>query len=266
MMLSSSTRSVVTSQLKRIARTTKTSSSAVGSNIFNHSTVTTATPCIRLQNVRQFSVDSSATPTFSSYEYPTRSEAPEITTTKASDTSTTTTTTTTDGKKAKIYTAEDPFDDGGTLTIDERENLKAEQSKKLGSIQLSSLPITNTVPDFIPPNVSSNDLEVPETMITTLENGIRVVSQETYSQMCTVGVLTNVGSRHESVTGTVRSACIYCIYYIIYNVYTNKMECRAGQGRAVQCVVCTFACTPVINYREISFLHRLFFVNFISFI
>ncbi|OEU16163.1 LuxS/MPP-like metallohydrolase [Fragilariopsis cylindrus CCMP1102] len=39
-------------------------------------------------------------------------------------------------------------------------------------------------------------------MITTLENGIRVVSQETYSQMCTVGVLTNVGSRHESVTGT----------------------------------------------------------------
>lgn len=206
MMLSSSTRSVVTSQLKRIARTTKASSSAVGSsNIFNHSTVTTSTPCIRLQEVRQFSVDSSATPTFSSYEYPTRSEAPEITTTKASDTSTTTpttTTTTTDGEKAKIYTAEDPFDDGGTLTIDERKNLKAEQSKKLGSIQLSSLPITNTVPDFIPPNFSSNDLEVPETMITTLENGIRVVSQETYSQMCTVGVLTNVGSRHESVTGT----------------------------------------------------------------
>lgn len=233
MMLSSSTRSVVTSQLKRIARTTKASSSAVGSsNIFNHSTVTTATPCIRLQKVRQFSVDSSATPTFSSYEYPTRSEAPEITTTKASDTSTTTpttTTTTTDGEKAKIYTAEDPFDDGGTLTIDERKNLKAEQSKKLGSIQLSSLPITNTVPDFIPPNFSSNDLEVPETMITTLENGIRVVSQETYSQMCTVGVLTNVGSRHESVTGTVRSTCICCLYYtILYYIYTNKMECMAG--------------------------------------
>jgi predicted Zn-dependent peptidase len=41
-------------------------------------------------------------------------------------------------------------------------------------------------------------------LITTLENGIRVVSQETYSQVCTVGVLTNVGSRHETVTGTVR--------------------------------------------------------------
>jgi hypothetical protein len=212
MMLSSSTRSVVRSQLKRAISRTKTSSSsisAVGSNIYNHSSTVTTTatnPCIRFQKeVRQFSVDSSATPTFSSYEYPTRSEAPEITTTKASDTSTTTTTTTTDDKKAKIYTAEDPFDDGGTLTMEERENLKAEQSKKLGSIQLSSLPITNTVPDFIPPNVSSNDLEVPETMITTLENGIRVVSQETYSQMCTVGVLTNVGSRHESVTGTVRT-------------------------------------------------------------
>mmetsp|Transcript_26555 Transcript_26555/g.28562 ORF Transcript_26555/g.28562 Transcript_26555/m.28562 type:complete len:600 (+) Transcript_26555:104-1903(+) len=197
MLLSTSTRSIFTSQLKRIARKKVTST-------------VSCTQCIRpLSKVQQFSVDSSTTPSFSSYEYPTRSEPPEITTTKAGDilddnfssVITPTTTTTTDGKN-KLYAAEDPFDEGGTLSTAERERLKEEQSKQLGSIELSSLPITESVPDFIPPNVSSQELKVPETLITTLENGIRVVSQETYSQMCTVGVLTNVGSRHESVTGT----------------------------------------------------------------
>jgi hypothetical protein len=105
----------------------------------------------------------------------------------------------------KIYAPDDPFDDSGSLPSEERQKLIQQQKQELTSIQLSSLPITQTVPAFIPPNVSSQELEAPETLITTLENGIRVVSQETYSQMCTVGVLTNVGSRHETVTGTVRS-------------------------------------------------------------
>lgn len=200
-MLSSSTRSIFSSQLKRIARTTAT----VGNTTTISSSSSSASPLVRFQKAR-FSVDSSSeAPAFSSYEYPTRTEAPEITTTKASDAKTSTTSSSTDtanGANNKVYTKDDPFDDSGTLSTEERERLKAEQSQKLGSIQLSSLPITKSVPDFIPPNVSSGELEAPETLITTLDNGIRVVSQETYSQMCTIGVLSNVGSRHESVTGT----------------------------------------------------------------
>jgi len=198
-MLSSLTRNVFRPQFKRIARSTAT---AVG----NRAGLAVDVHCNTLPSLTRikkahFSVDSSAAPSFSSYEYPTRTEAPEITTTKAADATVTTATTTASGAN-KIYTTEDPFDDSGTLSAEDCDRLKAEQSKKLGSIKLSSLPITTKVPDFIPPNVSSGELEAPETLITTLDNGIRVVSQETYSQMCTIGVLTNVGSRHESITGT----------------------------------------------------------------
>jgi mitochondrial-processing peptidase subunit alpha len=134
------------------------------------------------------------------YEYPTRTEEPSITATKAQDLLSTSSTTTSSNK---VYDMNDPFDDRGTLSLEEREKLKQQHSEKMKSVKLSSLPITPSVPDFIPPNVSSQELDAPETLITTLPNGIRVVSQETYSQMCTVGVLTNVGSRHEYVTGTV---------------------------------------------------------------
>ena len=209
-MLSSSTRTVFQPQLKRIARST----AAVVRNraglgvVDTHAHGTTPPPFLRLKHAR-FSVHSSEEqPTFSSYEYPTRTEAPEITTTKAADAAAATVATgaSTAAKGAKkTYTTKDPFDDSGTLSAEDRDRLKAEQSKALGSIKLSSLPITTTVPDFIPPNVSSGELEPPETLITTLDNGIRVVSQETYSQMCTIGVLSNVGSRHESITGTVRT-------------------------------------------------------------
>jgi hypothetical protein len=205
-MLLSSTRTVFQPQLQRIARSTATAiRNRAGLGVDVH--CTTPPPFMRLKNAR-FSVHSSEEPTFSSYEYPTRTEAPEITTTKAADAAVTTGTSTAKGAN-KTYTTEDPFDDNGTLSAEDRDRLKAEQSKALGSIKLSSLPITTTVPDFIPPNVSSGELEPPETLITTLDNGIRVVSQETYSQMCTIGVLSNVGSRHESITGTVRNRTEY---------------------------------------------------------
>eukprot|EP00531_Pseudo-nitzschia_arenysensis_P018220 CAMPEP_0116125560 /NCGR_PEP_ID=MMETSP0329-20121206/5872_1 /TAXON_ID=697910 /ORGANISM="Pseudo-nitzschia arenysensis, Strain B593" /LENGTH=580 /DNA_ID=CAMNT_0003619601 /DNA_START=65 /DNA_END=1807 /DNA_ORIENTATION=- len=178
-MLSSSTRAILRPQLKRIAQSIGDKQQQI----------------CRIQKAR-FSVE----PTFSSYEYPTRTEAPEITTTKASE-AVGATNTIVNGTN-KIYTQEDPFDDSGSLSDADQERLKEEQSDTIGNIKLSSLPITTTVPDFIPPNVSSGELEAPETLITTLDNGIRVVSQETYSQMCTIGVLTNVGSRHESVAGT----------------------------------------------------------------
>lgn len=191
-MISSSTRAVFRPQLKRIAQSTAVKSLGNSSS--------TQQPVFHLQKAH-YSVDANEQPTFSRYEYPTRDEAPEITTTKASE-AVGATTTKVNGSN-KLYAQEDPFDDSDSLSETDREKVKEEQSQTIGSIKLNSLPITDSVPDFIPPNVSSGELEVPETLITTLDNGIRVVSQETYSQMCTVGVLSNVGSRHEQVTGTV---------------------------------------------------------------
>lgn len=52
-------------------------------------------------------------------------------------------------------------------------------------------------PGFIPPNVARESLEVPRPEITTLPNGVRVGSVETYSQVSTVGVLLDYGSRQE---------------------------------------------------------------------
>ena len=236
-MLSSSTRSVFSSQLKRIARNAvaatgtttasiTTSSSASTTTVGNPSALSSSLSLSSLPLTRRFqkalfsdslSATSSAAeeeqqPAFSSYEYPTRTEAPEITTSKASDASTSRNATTANTSTTKLYKAsangpDDPFDDSGSLSAEEREDLKAKQAETIGAIKLSSFPISPTVPSFVPSNVSSEELKAPETTITTLENGIRVVSQETYSQMCTIGVLTNVGSRHESVTGTVSIIC-----------------------------------------------------------
>jgi processing peptidase subunit alpha len=85
-----------------------------------------------------------------------------------------------------------------------QDELKKQQQEQVAlEKQLNSFPIGLRVPDFIPPNVSSQELEAPQTLITRLDNGIRVVSQETYGQMSTVGILTNVGSRHEKQVGIV---------------------------------------------------------------
>jgi processing peptidase subunit alpha len=161
-------------------------------------------PVFRESQFRTFSVDSSSassSPSFSIYEYPTRTEAPVITSTTAekervNDVNPS-------NKPTKVYAPEDPFDDKGQLTADDRDAIRKQQNTELKSVKLSSLPITKSVPDFIPPNVPSQELKAPETHITKLDNGIRVVSQETYGQMCTIGVLTNVGSRHEPTSGII---------------------------------------------------------------
>ena len=61
----------------------------------------------------------------------------------------------------------------------------------------SSRSIGPTRPSHIPPNVPLDSLEIPDTKITTLPNGVRVGSIENFSQVSTVGVLLDFGSRHE---------------------------------------------------------------------
>eukprot|EP00934_Nitzschia_sp_Nitz4_P003998 Nitzschia sp. Nitz4//scaffold314_size20990//3629//5453//NITZ4_008627-RA/size20990-augustus-gene-0.23-mRNA-1//1//CDS//3329547458//3988//frame0 len=132
------------------------------------------------------------------HQYPSRTEKPEITITQAKDVSPELIDVSTTNK---VYTPQDPFDDRSLLSSEEKARVKQTIKDSLDNVPLSTFPITDTVPDFIPSNFPSEDLEVPATQLTTLENGVRVVSQEKYGQMTTIGVLTNVGSRHETTPG-----------------------------------------------------------------
>lgn len=145
------------------------------------------------QQRRQFAQQS-----FSSYEYPLRTQAPVVTRTTAAEAA----------AAARPHQlrpplmAVDHFDDEHTLSDFEVESRRRLQKKFISTQLTGSTEILPTVPDYIPPNVPSELLQAPHTEITRLENGVRVVSQEMYSQVCTIGVLINVGSRHETVTGT----------------------------------------------------------------
>lgn len=104
---------------------------------------------------------------------------------------------------AKVHSPIDPFDDRSELTVEQRELRRVQTKQALDILKINTSPITEKVPAFVPANVPLGQLQVPETLITKLDNGIRVVSQETYGQMTTIGVLTNVGSRHEHTPGIV---------------------------------------------------------------
>lgn len=125
--------------------------------------------------------------TFSSYEYPLATEAPEITQTTATEAPPST---------RKICNNDDK------LTELEVEHVRKLQKQHIRTDLEGSQPITLDIPKEIPSNVPASTLTVPETLITTLANGVRVVSQETYGQVCSIGVLGDFGSRHEDRVGT----------------------------------------------------------------
>lgn len=141
---------------------------------------------------------------FSSYEYPLRTEAPEVKRTTAAETSN-------DPSPPKpvdpqrlqtrlTYSMEneDRFDDLAQMSAKERS--EAKDKLEVPALK-GSIPIKKTVPAHIPPNFPAEELEVPTTEITTLDNGVRVVSQETYGQVSTIGAVADVGSRHEPQLG-----------------------------------------------------------------
>ena len=63
--------------------------------------------------------------------------------------------------------------------------------------KLASQRIDITPPEGTPKLRPASSMEVPVTKITTLENGFRIASQETYGQLSTVGLLVDAGSRYE---------------------------------------------------------------------
>jgi hypothetical protein len=136
---------------------------------------------------------------FSSYEYPLKTEAPVITRTTARVAESVHTT---PDKLPPLNAHQDPFDDLHTLSPLERKARRDMQKSRLSTKLTGSTAISQGVPSHVPPNIPSRLLKEPGTELTTLENGVRVVSQEMYSQVTTIGVLSNTGSRHERVIGT----------------------------------------------------------------
>ena len=159
----------------------------------------------QLQQKRCWSTDTS----YSTYEYPLAKEPPEIVRTTAAEAKKTSSRneqkTTVPKNTSRIASTSrngehaDPFDDAHNLSDAEVEELRQLQKQHLNT-KISTLDseITEKVPSHIPPNVPADQLEVPETLVTELANGVRVVSQETYGQVSTVGVVSQVGSRQES--------------------------------------------------------------------
>jgi processing peptidase subunit alpha len=141
-------------------------------------------------NKRSFS-----TPSFSTNQYPLAKEPPQITSTTSAQAPATSATQKT---SFQSHAPNDPYDDGNSLSAQEREKLRVDQNKTLETKLSGSTAITPVIPRSIPPNVPAAELETPETLLTVLSNGVRVVSQETYGQVSTVGVVSEVGSRLES--------------------------------------------------------------------
>ena len=98
-------------------------------------------------------------PAVSAYEYPTRTESPDIKITNASEISLDETEST---PSTKVYSNDDPFDDQASLNASERQERKATLQSSIENLKLSSFPITGSIPDFIPPNVASTELEESE--------------------------------------------------------------------------------------------------------
>ncbi|XP_038601900.1 mitochondrial-processing peptidase subunit alpha [Tachyglossus aculeatus] len=62
-----------------------------------------------------------------------------------------------------------------------------------------NVPLSSPLPGVPTPVFATVDgQEKFETRVTTLENGLRVASQNKFGQFCTVGILINSGSRHEA--------------------------------------------------------------------
>eukprot|EP00591_Stephanopyxis_turris_P004279 CAMPEP_0195519122 /NCGR_PEP_ID=MMETSP0794_2-20130614/14409_1 /TAXON_ID=515487 /ORGANISM="Stephanopyxis turris, Strain CCMP 815" /LENGTH=551 /DNA_ID=CAMNT_0040648229 /DNA_START=131 /DNA_END=1786 /DNA_ORIENTATION=- len=146
--------------------------------------------------------------TSSQYEYPLRTETPVVTRSKASDIQTSSPSD--EGQVAprmnditRIHPgAVDHFDDKMSMDRASIDKLREEQHKNLVKPLNNEFKIQPIVPSYIPQNLPAEQLEIPQTEVSTLSNGLRVASQETYGQVATIGILANVGSRLETDANT----------------------------------------------------------------
>ena len=132
---------------------------------------------------------------FSAFEFPKATEAPVVTKTLAAHARAVTVTAPKDER--------DVFDDARTLSDLERSSIQGAQRRMIPTTLRNCKPIFSTPPDDIPPpSRIAHDHYIPTTLVSTLPNGVRVVSQETFGHVCSVGILANVGSTMETKVGT----------------------------------------------------------------
>lgn len=163
--------------------------------------------------------------TFSNYLYPLRTEAPHITRTTSKEAQNIAKIDASSSKKRRFLDGIDHFDDDGLLSAEELEKCRREQEndKQNSTALKDSLCITPVIPKRVPPNVPSQELIVPETQITTLDNGIRVVSKETYGQVTTIGIVADIGSRHEDPSQNETGMC-HLLEILAFNSTTKHYE------------------------------------------
>ncbi|KAI2510937.1 hypothetical protein MHU86_3409 [Fragilaria crotonensis] len=117
----------------------------------------------------------SAGETFSSYQYPLATTAPQITKTTAAEAQTAVQLKPPAGVPIEaVRDPSDRFDDSQTLSEFEKESILLSQKQYIQTAVVGSTKIGLHVPSYIPANVPAASLKVPETMITTLDNGVKL--------------------------------------------------------------------------------------------
>jgi hypothetical protein len=123
--------------------------------------------CVRRPSfVRTLFASTNPTSDYSSLEYPFAKEPPEISKTIAAQIR---------GQAPKL--TKDLTPPGASTANDPASDVSEARIRQLQSQELSPgvSAITPEIPSEIPPNVPASQLETPETLITQLDNGVRVV-------------------------------------------------------------------------------------------
>lgn len=137
---------------------------------------------------------------------------------KDSSNSSTTTSTTpfepSEQLKATIQQSNDPFDDTNQFSQAEQQDIRLAQKQHL-STTTHLTPITTDLPPFFAATstarsnqntastvVEDNDNDATTPRVTTLDNGVRIITKDTFGPVTTYGLAVNLGSRYDTIPGT----------------------------------------------------------------
>ena len=115
--------------------------------------------------IRTLFASSSSKETYSSLEYPNATEPPEITKTIASQVR----------GQAPVQKSTTPLASLPDNVVTDAVSAETLQSLRARPLSPGVSAIAKEIPPEIPPNVPADQLETPETIVTTLDNGVRVV-------------------------------------------------------------------------------------------
>lgn len=72
-------------------------------------------------------------------------------------------------------------------------------SKPLSGLEASSIPLTQSLPGLPPPQFAEVTDHTYDTQVTTLENGMKVATENRFGQFCTVGGKQDIISRKKII-------------------------------------------------------------------